>query len=62
VDDLNRRGFLEAAGAAGAGVLVAGSAASPGSLSADERTMIVHVAKAGAVFPIPFPDFGEPGI
>jgi hypothetical protein len=61
VDDLNRRNFLEVAGAAGAGVLAARPGASTRSLSADERTMIVQVAKAGAVFPIPFPSFGEPG-
>lgn len=59
--DLNRRNFLGVAGAAGAGVLAAPGATSSRSLSADERAMIIAVAKAGAVFPIEFPSFGEPG-
>jgi hypothetical protein len=58
---LDRRGFLGLAGAAGTAVLVAGAGVAPGSLSVQERTMILQVARAGAVFPIEFPGFGEPG-
>jgi hypothetical protein len=58
---LNRRRFLGVAGAASAAALAIGPAASPGSLTADERLMILQVARAGAVFPIEFPGFGEPG-
>ncbi len=58
----SRRGFLGLVGAAGA--ITAISAFRPAraeALSADEQTMIVQVARAGAVFPIHFPGFGEPG-
>jgi hypothetical protein len=61
MSDLNRRGFLGVAGAASAGVLAAKSAAPSRSFPADERRMILQVARTGAVFPIEFPDFGEPG-
>lgn len=61
---VNRRGFLCAAGAATLAFGPAtgrGSLAASGSLTADERLMVLQVARAGAVFPIRFPDFGEPG-
>ena len=58
---LNRRGFLGVAGAVGAAVLALGPAARRPALTADERQMILQVARAGAVFPIEFPAFGEPG-
>jgi hypothetical protein len=58
---LDRRGFLGRAGAAGTAALAAGPGAAPGGLSAEERMVILQVARAGAVFPIEFPDFGEPG-
>jgi TAT (twin-arginine translocation) pathway signal sequence len=62
VTELNRRDFLGVAGAAGAGALTVSSpASSPKSFPAQERAMILQVAKAGAVFPIKFPSFGEPG-
>jgi hypothetical protein len=59
---LSRRGFLGLASAAG--VVVAIGAFRPartGALSASEQAMIVQLARAGAVFPIDFPGFGEPG-
>jgi hypothetical protein len=61
VTGLDRRGFLGIVGAAGVAALVPLADLSPGALSADERTMILQVARTGAVFPIAFPDFGEPG-
>lgn len=57
--DMNRRGFL---GVAGAAALALGPTASRReTLTADERQMILQVARAGSVFPIEFPGFGEPG-
>ena len=61
---VNRRGFLCVAGAATLALGPApgrGSLSASGSLTADERLMVLQVARAGAVFPIRFPDFGEPG-
>ena len=59
---LSRRSFLGLVSAAGAVTAIgAFRAARVGALSADEQTMIVQVARAGAVFPIDFPSFGEPG-
>jgi hypothetical protein len=62
---MNRRGFLGVAGVAGAaaitGVPKSARKRSSGSLSAGESAMILAVARAGAVFPIDFPPFGEPG-
>lgn len=56
---MNRRGFL---GVAGAAALALGPTAAPrGALTADVRKMILQVARAGSVFPIEFPGFGEPG-
>jgi hypothetical protein len=61
---VNRRRFLCAAGGA---TLAFGPAVPRGSLTADwsltagQRLMVLQVARAGAVFPIRFPDFGEPG-
>jgi hypothetical protein len=59
--DLNRRDFLGVAGAASAGVLAVKPAAPSRPFPAGERRMILQVARAGAVFPIKFPGFGEPG-
>jgi hypothetical protein len=61
-----RRIFLELAGVAGiaVGVLGVGAASADAapSISADQRDdMILRIAKAGAVFPVPFGDFGETG-
>jgi hypothetical protein len=56
-----RRGFLAGAMAVGAASVLARPTESGRLLSAAQVTMIVQVARAGAVFPIDFPSFGEPG-
>jgi len=59
---MSRRGLLGVLAGVGAAAFVTMPGyISSGSLSADERIMILQVARAGAVFPIAFPDFGEPG-
>jgi hypothetical protein len=58
---VGRRDFLGLASAAGTAALVAGPTVAPGSLSAGQRALVLQVARAGAVFPIEFPGFGEPG-
>jgi hypothetical protein len=66
---LSRRTFIELAGAAGVtvGALSVGSAAAeptasgPATFGPREQQVTLQIAAAGAVFPIPFPDFGEKG-
>lgn len=64
----SRRRFLQGAGVAGAAVAVGGLAASEAhadpvatALTADERGMVLRVARTGAAYPVPFPPFGEAG-
>ena len=59
--DLNRRNFLGVAGAAGSAALGGLSTRSSGAAPPPESAMVLQVARAGAVFPIDFPSFGEPG-
>lgn len=63
---VRRRTLLGAAGAtvvAGAVAVPEAGAAEPGGppLTADERAVVLQIARAGAVFPVAFPEFGEPG-
>jgi hypothetical protein len=37
------------------------AAAATGALSAEQSAMVLRIAAAGAVYPIPFPSFGESG-
>jgi hypothetical protein len=60
---LSRRHFLGTAGTVGS-VMVLGAApasASARPLSAQEISVVLQVARTGAVFPIPLPSFGERG-
>jgi hypothetical protein len=54
---MRRRSFLGLT--IGAGALV--TLPSRSVLSADQTAMVLQLARAGAVFPIDFPSFGEPG-
>lgn len=56
---LLRRGFLGVAVGASATVTLAVS--SNRTMTADQSAMVLQVARAGAIFPIDFPSFGEPG-
>jgi hypothetical protein len=63
---LSRRNFLELAGAAGVAAGTFGAATMPAnaetsSLTSAECQLILQIARAGAVFPVPFGDFGEAG-
>lgn len=49
------------AAAVGALVLPAPTAHALGGLSLRQRSMVLDVARAGAVFPVPFPAYGERG-
>jgi hypothetical protein len=57
---LHRRGFLGVAATAGA-VAAFRPLRRPALVSSDQAAMVLQVARAGAVFPIDFPSFGEPG-
>ncbi|GIH17115.1 hypothetical protein [Rugosimonospora africana] len=68
---MTRRHLLKASGLAGAGMLLAASAvvavpaspalAAPASLTPAQARLTLQIAAVGAVFPIPFPGFGETG-
>ncbi|RZS43065.1 hypothetical protein EV193_10241 [Herbihabitans rhizosphaerae] len=60
---VNRRLFItSAAGIGGIGLLGAQTAqAAPADLTPGREKAVLAVARAGAVFPIEFPSFGEPG-
>jgi hypothetical protein len=56
---LLRRRFIGVA--VGASATVALSTSSNRMMTADQSAMVLQVAQVGAVFPIDFPSFGEPG-
>lgn len=62
---LTRRALLAATAAATTAVAVGygrvPAAAAAGTLSAGQSAMVLRIAAAGAVYPIPFPSFGESG-
>lgn len=58
---LSRRRFLGSAGTAGSAMVLGAAPASGRSLSAQETSVILRVARTGAVFPIPLPSFDESG-
>lgn len=69
--EVTRRHLLKASGFAGAGMLLAASAAvlapaspavaAPASPTPAQIRLTLQIAAVGAVFPIPFPAFGETG-
>jgi hypothetical protein len=64
---LSRRTFIELAGAAGVAAGTVSLASAPAgatpttALTPPELQMTLRIARAGAVFPIAFPDYGEAG-
>lgn len=63
---VTRRTILRASGMAGSTLLISAAAATPAAataeaLSPEQRTMALRVAKAGAIYPIEVPGFGEQG-
>jgi hypothetical protein len=60
---LSRRRFLGTAGTAGSVVVLGAAPASASArpLSPQETSVVLRVARTGAVFPIPLPSLDEPG-